>query len=104
MAGKLTLQQKTRAGEDIGDGMFQIVQDYVGAGAGSAADAAQAIARLAPARGGDELEAFLWSAWGDLTKIVEQIPFDHLAQDMLVRVLRELTLLPDTGARVFNVS
>lgn len=99
------LQQKTCRGKDIGNGMFRIVQGYLElSDSGSAAEAARDIAWLASEKESHELEGFLWSVWGDLISIVEQIPFDNPAQDKLVRLLRELTLLPDKGIRILDVS
>jgi hypothetical protein len=100
MAQNLALRMKT--GQDgkkdpVSESIFEIIDDYLGPlSSQTAEDAAMAFDRLAPKEGYDDMAAFLWSAWSGLVDMVEQIPYNHPAQDKLVRVLRELTLLPDT--------
>ncbi|KAI1381671.1 hypothetical protein F4677DRAFT_403884 [Hypoxylon crocopeplum] len=71
----------------------------------SAAQAAIAISRLAPQPSGDEKilgDEFFFKLWRTIIDVAEQLPHDDPAQDKVVMVMRELTLLPDTGITVWN--
>ncbi|KAI5864382.1 hypothetical protein GGS23DRAFT_596014 [Durotheca rogersii] len=71
----------------------------------SAASAASAISSftLAQTDSGRSLDdGFLFGLWDSVVGVAEQVPHDHPAQDRVVSVLRELTLLPDTGVAVWD--
>ena len=104
-----TLQQNDAAGKEaISGDLFNIFSDFLNVESStSAAKAAQAVSKLAPTLkdGSKSLEdGFFFSLWKDVIRIAEQIPHDHPAMDKLVKFMRELTLLPDTGLQVWDVS
>ncbi|KAI0541381.1 hypothetical protein GGR58DRAFT_456858 [Xylaria digitata] len=47
-------------------------------------------------------EEYFWAFWGDIFSIAEQIPHDNPAQDKLAAFIRELTLVPETGNKVWE--
>lgn len=49
-------------------------------------------------------EKFFWGFWNDVFSVAEQIPHDNPAQDKLAVFVRELTLTPETGDTVWEVS
>lgn len=49
-------------------------------------------------------EDFFWGFWDDIFSIAEQIPHSHHGQDTLVAFMRELTLVPETGEKIWEVS
>ncbi|KAK6955718.1 hypothetical protein Daesc_003361 [Daldinia eschscholtzii] len=105
MAGKIELQQQNIKGGILSDeAIFNTLNDYLQLDSSvSATQVATAISKLAPdpENGSKTLgDGFFFSLWKDLISIAEQIPYGHFAQDKLVKVLRELTLLPDTGITV----
>lgn len=104
-----TLQQQGAAGEEpINGDVFDVFNQFLSADAPtSSTQAAFAVSQLAPApNGGSKVldDGFFFSLWKDVIRIVEQIPDDHPAMDRVVRFMRELTLLPDTGLQVLDVS
>lgn len=104
-----TLQQNDVAGkEPISGDLFNIFSDFFTAESSTnPAQAAQAVSKLAPTPkdGSKSLDdGFFFSLWKDVIRIAEQIPHDHPAMDKLVKFMRELTLLPDTGLQVWDVS
>ncbi|KAI1767006.1 hypothetical protein GGR53DRAFT_160127 [Hypoxylon sp. FL1150] len=104
MADGIALQQMDQAGKVlIRNDVFGIFSAYLRPGGSvSAAHTAAAISQLAPAAPGetaDEIdEGFLFGLWESVIAVAEQIPHDHPAQDKLVKVIRDLTLLPKSGA------
>ncbi|RYP80046.1 hypothetical protein DL770_006405 [Monosporascus sp. CRB-9-2] len=90
----------------ISANVFNIFNDYiVPESSATAAQAAVAVSKLVPepADGSNTLgDEFFFSLWNDIINIAVQIPHDHPAMDKLVKVMRELTLLPDTGLRVWD--
>lgn len=105
MVQNLNLKQKGPGGKEfVSDGFFKIMDGYLQPStATSAADAARAASELAP-KSEEGMEDFLWTFWRDFIGVAEQIPYDHPAQDQLARVVRELSLLPDAGIKVWDVS
>lgn len=109
MAHQIELQQKDSKGKVlIEESAFNAFNDYLQLGSStSASEVAIAISKLAPKPSGDEKvldDGFFFGLWQGIIGVAEQIPYDHLAMDKLVNVMRELTLLPDTGITVWNVS
>ncbi|KAI1861556.1 hypothetical protein JX265_009523 [Neoarthrinium moseri] len=103
MARDITLQQSRDANRQINPRILDTFGDYLKfSSSRSTADAAQVIANSVVEKGEDAAEGALWSAWADLISIAEQVPHDHPAQDKLVRVVRELALLPDAGIKVWD--
>lgn len=47
-------------------------------------------------------EKFFWGFWSDVFNVAEQIPHDNPAQDKLAVFVRELTLAPETGDKVWE--
>ncbi|KAJ2988687.1 hypothetical protein NUW58_g3846 [Xylaria curta] len=47
-------------------------------------------------------EEFFWGFWDNIFDIAGQIPHDNPAQDKLVAFVRELTLVPETGDKVWD--
>ncbi|KAI1753022.1 hypothetical protein F4782DRAFT_529747 [Xylaria castorea] len=47
-------------------------------------------------------EDFFWGFWSAIFDIAQQIPYDNPAQDKLVAFVRELTLVPETGDKVWE--
>ncbi|KAI8634297.1 hypothetical protein F5Y19DRAFT_207833 [Xylariaceae sp. FL1651] len=47
-------------------------------------------------------EGFFWDFWDQIFSVAEQLPHDNPAQDKLVAFLRELTLVPGTGDKVWG--
>ncbi|KAI0202601.1 hypothetical protein F4808DRAFT_458772 [Astrocystis sublimbata] len=47
-------------------------------------------------------EDYLWKFWEGVFDVVQQIPHSDPAQDKLVAFLRELTLTPETGDRIWE--
>ncbi|KAH8166418.1 hypothetical protein CIB48_g1821 [Xylaria polymorpha] len=47
-------------------------------------------------------EDFFWGFWDDIFSIAEQIPHSHHGQDTLVAFMRELTLVPETGEKIWE--
>ncbi|KAI1425631.1 hypothetical protein F5Y12DRAFT_746869 [Xylaria sp. FL1777] len=47
-------------------------------------------------------EGFFWGFWGDVFDVAQQIPHSNPAQDKLVSFVRELTLVPETGDKVWE--
>ncbi|RYP24295.1 hypothetical protein DL767_008627 [Monosporascus sp. MG133] len=90
----------------ISANVFNIFNDYiVPESSATAPQAAVAVSKLVPAPtdGSNTLDdGFFFSLWNDIINIAVQIPHDHPAMDKLVKVMRELTLLPDTGLRVWD--
>ncbi|KAI0129047.1 hypothetical protein BJ170DRAFT_623816 [Xylariales sp. AK1849] len=105
MTQDIALQQKSRGEkEHISEGLFKIFDNYLKfSSTKTAVEVARYVAELAPEHEGEELEGFLWSVWGDLIQIAKQIPHDHPAQEKLVKVLRELVLLPETGIKTWDL-
>lgn len=109
MANAITLQQKTPEGKTlISEPVFNIFQAHLQpANNLSASQAALSLANLAPKPNDGEKtlsDGFFFELWNSVIGVAEQIPHDHPAQDSLVKVMRELTLLPDTGLTVWDVS
>ncbi|KAI1084810.1 hypothetical protein F5B20DRAFT_523289 [Whalleya microplaca] len=107
MASQFVLQQNYLQGrEPISETFFNIFNDYLKTdSAVSAAQVATDVSNLAPKPNAEErtLESdFFWQLWGDIIAVVEQVPHDHPGQDKLVKFMRELTLLPDTGVTVWG--
>ncbi|ORY67153.1 uncharacterized protein BCR38DRAFT_387532 [Pseudomassariella vexata] len=105
MDEKLILKPKAHPGDErVHETTFKILlDDYLQLGSSiSAAAAAKSIDELAPKDDG-KAEGFLWQLWAEFTAVAEQLPYDHLAQDKLVKLVRELTLLPDTAVQVWNM-
>ncbi|RYO79241.1 hypothetical protein DL764_010039 [Monosporascus ibericus] len=90
----------------ISANVFKIFNDYMAPeSSATAAQAAAAVSKLLPdpADGSNTLDdGFFFTLWNDIINIAVQIPHDHPAMDKLVKVMRELTLLPDTGLRVWD--
>lgn len=109
MASIFKLQQTyAKGGERISGEVFNIFNDYLKTEASTtAAQVAVAVSRLvpAPSDGSKKLDdGFFFSFWKDVILVAEQIPHDHPAMDKVVRFMRELTLLPDPGLQVWDVS
>ncbi|KAI2467807.1 hypothetical protein F4781DRAFT_400724 [Annulohypoxylon bovei var. microspora] len=107
MADEIELRQKDSRGKElVNQDVFDIFNDYLQLKSSvSAAQAAIAISQLLPELRGDEVtldDVFFFKLWRSTIAIAEQIPYDHPAQDRLVRVMRELTLLPDTGITIWE--
>ncbi|KAH9992873.1 hypothetical protein F4779DRAFT_238821 [Xylariaceae sp. FL0662B] len=107
MASQLALRRENAQGKQlITSPVFDIFYEYLQPESTvSAAQAAAAISQLAPAPSGETNtldDGFLWQLWADIIAVAEQIPHDHAGQDRLVRFMRELTLLPDTGVTVWE--
>ncbi|KAI1311106.1 hypothetical protein F5Y03DRAFT_321422 [Xylaria venustula] len=47
-------------------------------------------------------EGFFWGFWNSIFNIAQQIPHSDPAQDKLVLFVRELTLVPETGDKVWE--
>ncbi|KAI1368229.1 hypothetical protein F5Y08DRAFT_11401 [Xylaria arbuscula] len=47
-------------------------------------------------------EGFFWGFWRSVFDVAEQIPHDNPAQDKLAVFVRELTLVPETGDKVWE--
>ncbi|KAI0555744.1 hypothetical protein F4679DRAFT_3629 [Xylaria curta] len=47
-------------------------------------------------------EDFFWGFWNNIFEIAQQIPYSNPAQDKLVQFVRELTLVPETGDKVWE--
>ncbi|RYC64907.1 hypothetical protein CHU98_g1307 [Xylaria longipes] len=47
-------------------------------------------------------EEFFWGFWNDIFDIAQQIPHSNPAQDKIVAFVRELTLVPETGDKVWE--
>jgi hypothetical protein len=105
MASHITIQQKAADGTQLVTSKFAaILEPYLQPTASTtAAEVAQAASKLAPTSE-NGLEDFLWTFWNDFIHTSEQIPYNHPAQDKLVQVVRELSLLPDNGLKVWDVS
>lgn len=101
MAQDFTLRQESRLAQKefrLGNEIFDIFQDYLKSTTSlTTADVAQAVDKLAPASGKQEIDDFIWNTWNNLFQIAQQIPYNSLAQYKLVGVFRELSLLPDGG-------
>lgn len=111
MASSFTLRQKdAKGGERISGEVFNIFNYYLKTTTTTtttAAEIAIAVSELVPkpADGSKKLDdGFFFSLWKDVIRVAEQIPHDHPAMDKLVKFMRELTLLPDTGLQVWDVS
>ncbi|KAI1388621.1 uncharacterized protein F4822DRAFT_403373 [Hypoxylon trugodes] len=107
MAVRIELKQIDLKGKKIVDeSVFNILNDYLQLGSStSTSQAAIAISKLAPEPSGEEKtlsDEFFFGLWKSIIGVAEQIPPDHFAQDKLVGVLRELTLLPDSGVTVWG--
>ncbi|KAI2611287.1 uncharacterized protein GGS25DRAFT_189235 [Hypoxylon fragiforme] len=107
MTNAITLQQKTPEGKTlISEPVFNIFQAHLQpANNLSASQAALSLANLAPKPNDGEKtlsDGFFFELWNSVIGVAEQIPHDHPAQDQLVKVMRELTLLPDTGLTVWD--
>ncbi|OTA80958.1 hypothetical protein M434DRAFT_85860 [Hypoxylon sp. CO27-5] len=90
----------------MSEAILNIFKDYLQSKSSvSAEQVAIDISRLAPDPNGDEPpldDRFFFELWENIIGIAEQIPYDHPALDKLVKVMRELTLLPDTGIKVWE--
>ncbi|RYP62184.1 hypothetical protein DL769_007425 [Monosporascus sp. CRB-8-3] len=99
-------QTDARGKARISENVFNIFNDYlVPESSTTAAQAAVAVSKLVPdpADGSNTLgDGFFFSLWDEIINVAVQIPYDHPAMDRLVKVMRELTLLPDTGLRVWD--
>ncbi|KAK7743379.1 hypothetical protein SLS62_010616 [Diatrype stigma] len=107
MASVFKLQQTyAKGGERISGEVFDIFNDYLKTEASTtAAQVAVAVSKLVPSPtdGSKKLEdGFFFSFWKDVIRVAEQIPHDHPAMDKVVKFMRELTLLPDTGLQVWE--
>ncbi|KAI0445737.1 hypothetical protein F4803DRAFT_507137 [Xylaria telfairii] len=47
-------------------------------------------------------EDFFWGFWENIFSVAEQIPHSHHSQDTLVAFVRELTLVPETGEKIWE--
>ncbi|KAI0854774.1 hypothetical protein F4860DRAFT_507974 [Xylaria cubensis] len=47
-------------------------------------------------------EKFFWGFWNDIFDVAQQITYSNPAQDKLVQFVRELTLVPETGDKVWE--
>ncbi|KAI1101796.1 hypothetical protein F4804DRAFT_314912 [Jackrogersella minutella] len=107
MTDEIQLQQKDTKGKMLVDqAVFSIFNIFLQSGSSiSAAQAAVAISKLAPEPSGDKKtleDGFFFGLWRSIIGVAEQIPYDHPGQDKLVKVMRELTLLPDSGISVWE--
>lgn len=98
MSQGFTLQQDSVNAQQrfrLSDGIYEIFQDFLRpASSTSAAAVARALDNLVPQ---GDVDNFVWDTWNNVLQIAQQIPHNDAGQDKLVRVLRELTLLPDGG-------
>ncbi|KAI0112819.1 hypothetical protein F4776DRAFT_342846 [Hypoxylon sp. NC0597] len=107
MADDIELQEPhSRWGEVMSKAILNIFKDYLQSRSPvSAEQVALDISKLAPKPSGDEAplnDRFFFELWENIIGIAEQIPYDHPALDKLVKVMRELTLLPDIGIKVWE--
>ncbi|KAL7624216.1 hypothetical protein AAE478_005775 [Parahypoxylon ruwenzoriense] len=107
MTSKLDLQQKDSRGKDLVDeAVFNIFNGYLQPESTiSAAQVAGAISKLTPEPAGADKtlgDGYFFGLWKSIIRVAEQIPHDHPGQHKLVSVMRELTLLPDTGITVWD--
>ncbi len=104
MSSPFTLQND-RIGKQA---VFDIFSDYLGAETPTTAvQAANAVSKLVPRPADDSKtleDGFFFAFWKDIFEVAGQIPHDHPAMDKLVKFMRELTLLNDTGLKVWEVS
>ncbi|KAF3011901.1 hypothetical protein E8E14_009020 [Neopestalotiopsis sp. 37M] len=88
----------------VSDERFEIFQKWsnssLSESEGAATEAARSIDSLAPTNNKQEVDDFVWSTWGDVFQIAQQIPHASPAQDSLAQVLVQLTKLPDTDRKV----
>ncbi|KAH8198064.1 hypothetical protein TruAng_007788 [Truncatella angustata] len=101
MAQGFKLKQESRNTKDkliLEDKFFGIFEDYLGSSTSqSALVVARHIDDAVPDAGKDEVDQFVWNTWGQLFQVAQQVQHDDLAQDKLVKVVRELMLLPSGG-------
>ncbi|OTB04273.1 hypothetical protein M426DRAFT_165790 [Hypoxylon sp. CI-4A] len=107
MTDNFKLQRSDMRGKgSIDENVFAIFNEYLPLGSTvSPAQVASKFAALVPTPTGDAKtldDGPFFSLWGNVIKIAEQIPYDHPASDKLVKVIRELTLLDNTGITVWE--
>ncbi|KAI0851988.1 hypothetical protein F5Y00DRAFT_228345 [Daldinia vernicosa] len=108
MANKIELQRKDIKGDVLVDeAVFNILNDYLQLDSSvSTAQVAATISKLPPEPEDDSKtldDGFFFDLWRGIVSIAEQIPYEHAAQDKLVKLMRELTLLSDTGLTVWEL-
>ncbi|KAF2967114.1 hypothetical protein GQX73_g6444 [Xylaria multiplex] len=82
-------------------GLFGILGEYIQPD--STTSVQQAAVKFADgAKESASSEEYFWAFWGDVFSIAEQIPHDNPAQDKLAAFIRELTLVPETGNKVWE--
>ncbi|KAI0130752.1 hypothetical protein F4814DRAFT_403558 [Daldinia grandis] len=107
MASKVELRRKYIKGDVlVEEAVFNILNDYLQLDSSvSAAQVAATISKLPPEPKSDSRtldDGFFFDLWRGIISIAEQIPYEHAAQDKLVKLMRELTLLSDTGITVWE--
>ncbi|KAI0843570.1 hypothetical protein F5Y06DRAFT_6675 [Hypoxylon sp. FL0890] len=104
MDDEIELQKPSTNGEGkVTEAVFHIFKDYLQTEGYSDSDqAAIRISRLASEHDKTLDDGFFFELWDSIFGIAEQLPYDHVAQDSVVQVMRELTLLPDTGKTVWG--
>ncbi|KAI1337629.1 hypothetical protein F5Y15DRAFT_417772 [Xylariaceae sp. FL0016] len=98
MASQITLKQ-AKVGADS-DSIFSILNEYISPT--SSTTAPKAVAAFTGRDDRTYDEAFMWEFWKNIISVAEQLPHDHPAQDKVVAFVRELTLVPDTGVKVWD--
>ncbi|KAH9896191.1 hypothetical protein F4778DRAFT_258396 [Xylariomycetidae sp. FL2044] len=85
-----------------------IIAGYLEKGTSATApEAASAFAQLGPRATGDSKDVGdkeLWGLWDEVLRAAESVAPDDPAQEKLVRFVRAVMLLPDTGYRVWDTT
>ncbi|RWA11651.1 hypothetical protein EKO27_g3445 [Xylaria grammica] len=81
--------------------LFGVLNNYIQPD--SATSVSQATASFTKAISTPD-EGFFWGFWRDIFNVAEQIPHDNAAQDKLAAFIRELTLVPNTGDKIWEES
>ncbi|KAI8960015.1 hypothetical protein F5Y11DRAFT_283744 [Daldinia sp. FL1419] len=106
MADKIELRQEDIKGGILAKDTVDILGRYLQSDSPvSAAQVAASISKLLPEPKDESKtlgDGFFFGLWKGIISVAEQIPSEHAAQDRLVKVMRELTLLPDTGITVWD--
>jgi len=83
------------------DDIFGVLNKYIQPDSAiSASQAASTFSQSVKAQGED----FFWKFWKDVFSVAQQIPHDNPALDKLTLFVRELTLVPETDDKVWEVS
>ncbi|KAI1139945.1 hypothetical protein F5Y05DRAFT_336634 [Hypoxylon sp. FL0543] len=99
---KLRMPNASRGGI-VTEAIFNLFVDYLRPGSlVTAEQAAINITRLPSQLEKTLDDGFLFELWDGIFGIAEQISQDHIAQDKVVKVVKELMMLPDTGDAVWG--